>query len=223
MLLKEQIAEVKHTSLTPDGDSFRMKVPVLQADQPNLNRRTYPFSVVQAAVEDLRAKLKKRTAFGSTKHEKDLEVDAVSHIIEDIELDEKGLASAIIRIFPTQRGKNLAAIVRGGGALGVSARGFGDVDERGNVKPGYRLAGVDFVTDPSFNFHVGKECAMFESREVEEDDGTVTEEQLKEFGLIENELILTKEQLADRYFFAMSAGYRGTFQQYLESLNSKKS
>jgi len=209
MLLKEQIAEVKHTQLWPDGDSFRMRVPVLQADVENANRRRYPFAVVQAAVEDLRAKLKKRTAYGSTKHEKDLEVDAVSHIIEDIELDGKGLASAIIRIFPTQRGKNLAAIVRGGGALGVSARGFGDVDERGNVKPGYRLAGVDFVTDPSFNFHVGKECAMFESREVESTDS-----------LAKNPL--TKEQLADKYLFALSAGYRGTFQQYCESLNLKK-
>jgi hypothetical protein len=209
MLLTEKITEIKHTSLTPDGDSFKMRVPVLQADIENANKRRYPFAVVKAAVEEMRAKLRKRTAYGSTRHEKDLDVDAISHIIEDLELDEKGLASAIIRIFPTARGKNLAAIIRGGGALGVSARGFGDVDEKGIVKPGYRLAGVDFVTDPSFNFHVGKECAMFESREVE-DDGAVTEKPL------------TKEQLADRYLFALSAGYKGTFEQYREILNSKK-
>ena len=221
MLLNEKITELKKAALTPDGASFKMRVPVLQADQPNLNRRTYPLSVVKAAVEDLRAKLKKRTAFGSTKHEDALELDQVSHVVEDISLDEKGLASAVVRIFNTQRGRNLAAIIKGGGSVGVSARGQGEVKE-GVVQTGYKLLGVDFTLDPSFSFKVNKECAMFESREVEEDDDTVTEEQLKEFGLIENEPILTKEQLADRYFFALSAGFRGTFAQYCESLNSKK-
>ena len=78
MILTEKTSEIKHTQLTPDGDSFRMRVPVLQSDQPNLNKRTYPLAVVKAAIEDLKVKLQKRTAFGSTKHEKDLEVDAVS-------------------------------------------------------------------------------------------------------------------------------------------------
>lgn len=213
MLLNEKITEVKHTQLTPDGDSFRMKVPVLQSGVKNMNSRTYPLAVVKAAVEELRAKLKKRTAFGSTKHEKDLEVDAVSHYIEDIELDEKGMATAVLKILPTTKGKNLSAIIRGGGSLGVSARGFGDVDESGNVKPGYRLAGVDFVMDPSFSFRVGKECAMFESREVEED--TVTDEQLDAMGAEPFEYPLSEEAIKQRYDNAVRlAGYKGDFKSY---------
>jgi hypothetical protein len=220
MILTEKTSEIKHTQLTPDGDSFKMRVPVLQADQPNLNRRTYPLTVVKAAVEDLRAKLKKRTAFGSTKHEKDLEVDQVSHYIEDIELDEKGTATAVLRILSTQRGRNLSAIIKGGGRLGISARGFGDVDEKGTVKTGYRIAGVDFVMDPSFNFQVGKECVMFESRsEEDENNGSVTEEKLREFGLIEDgPKELTEDQVKIRWEAAQTAGYRGTLEQYSKSV-----
>lgn len=222
MILTEKVSEVKHTGLTPDGDSFRMRVPVLQADTPNANSRTYPLAVVKAAVEDLRAKLKKRTAFGSTKHEKDLEVDQISHYIEDIELDEKGTAQAVLKILPTARGRNLSAIIRGGGSLGVSARGFGDIDEKGTVKPGYRLAGVDFVMDSSFNFRVGKECMMFESRSEEEDDGVVSEEQLKEWGLVEDgPKELTEKQLNERYRQALFAGYRGSLDEYSKIASSK--
>ena len=117
--------KIELRKLDPDGDSFRMRVPVLSSDQPNLNKRTYPFAVVKAAVEALKAKLQTRSAFGSTRHEKDLEIDAVSHTIEDIELDDKGTASAVVRILGTARGKNLASIIKGGGSLGVSARGEG--------------------------------------------------------------------------------------------------
>ncbi|MEN6560963.1 MAG: hypothetical protein ABFD52_09330 [Acidobacteriota bacterium] len=208
MLLTEK-SEIRQTSLTADGDSFRMKVPVLQSDIFNSNKRRYPLAVVKAAVEELRSKLQKRIAYGSTRHEKNLEIDQVSHIIEDVELDEKGLASAVIRIFNTARGKNLSAIIRGGGSLGVSARGAGDVDESGNVKPGYKLLGLDFVTDPSFNFHVGKEALMFESRELEED------------GPMPEELMLTKEQLANRYLGALVAGFRGDFESYRKLFEKK--
>jgi hypothetical protein len=227
MILNEKISELKKVAFTPDRDSLRLKVPVLQADVENANKRRYPMKVVQDAVEELRAKLKKQTAFGSTRHEKDLEVDQVSHMLESVSLDEKtGLVTAILRIFGTTKGRNLASILRGGGALGVSARGVGETKKEGKVEviqPGYRLLGVDFTLDPAFSFHVGKEAMVFESRSVEEDDGAVTEKELMEMGAEPFEYgALTKEQLTDRFFFALSAGYKGTFQQYCESLHSKK-
>jgi len=223
MILTEKTSEIKHTQLTPDGDSFRMRVPVLQADAPpNANKRTYPFAVVKAAVEALKAKLQTRSAFGSTRHEKDLEIDQVSHTIEDIELDDKGMASAVLRILGTQRGKNLAAIIRGGGSLGISARGFGDVDEKGSVKPGYRIAGVDFTLDPSFNFIAGKECVMFESRSEEENDGAVSLAELEKMGLInEGELTKVDEEtvLRLKYITAQQAGFQGSEAEYRATFN----
>jgi len=223
MLLTERTTEIKHTQLTPDGDSFKMRVPVLQADVENANKRRYPFAIVKKAVEELKAKLQKRSAFGSTRHEKDLEVDQVSHYVEDIELDDKGVAHAILKILPTQRGRNLAAIIKGGGAVGVSARGFGDVDEKGQVKPGYRLAGVDFTLDPSFSFRVGKECMMFESRtEEEETDPAILA--AKGFKTIE-EMDKAREQdeeagLRLKYQVAVrQANFQGSFDEYREALN----
>jgi len=223
MILTEKTSEIKHTQLTPDGDSFRMRVPVLQADAPpNANKRTYPFAVVKAAVEALKAKLQTRSAFGSTRHEKDLEIDQVSHTIEGIELDDKGEASAVLRILGTTKGKNLAAIIRGGGSLGISARGFGDVDETGSVKPGYRIAGVDFTLDPSFNFRAGKECVMFESRSEEDDNsGAVTLKELQEMGLVD-EKPKTEADLKAKYRFAIEAGYKGTLEQYSKDVLKKK-
>jgi hypothetical protein len=214
MILTEKVSEVKNTGLTPDGNAFRMRVPVLQADTKNANSRTYPMAVVKAAIEDLKSKLKKRTAFGSTKHEKDLEVDQVSHYIEDIELDETGTAQAVLKILPTQRGRNLSAIIRGGGRLGVSARGEGAVKE-GVVQAGYRLLGLDFCLDPSFGFRVGKEAMVFESRSEEENDGSVLLEQLREFGLVEDgPKELTEQAVHERFRQACLAGYKGTLEQY---------
>ncbi len=198
--------EVKLRTITTDGDSIRLRVPVLQSGIKNSNRRTYSFEVIKQAIADLKGRLSKRTTYGSTSHERDLEVDKVSHIVEDVELDEKtGTAHAVIRILPTAKGRNLSAIIRGGGAVGVSARGAGEVDEGGNVKPGYRLLGIDFTLSPSFNTFANKEM-VYESRElIEEDDG----------------LVLTEAQKADRFLLALSAGYRGTFRQYCEDVLSK--
>jgi len=221
MELREQ-NEIKLRKLDQDGDAFRMKVPVLQADVENANKRRYPFAVVKKAVEELKAKLQKRSAFGSTRHEKDLEVDQVSHYVEDIELDKEGTAFATLKILPTQRGRNLAAIIRGGGGVGVSARGTGDIKD-GIVQAGYKLLGVDFTLDPSFNFRVGKECLMFESRTEEETDGEVTLEELKKMGLIdEGGKELTEDVLKAKYRFAIEAGFKGDFEQYKSILEKGK-
>jgi hypothetical protein len=198
--------EVKLRTLTADGDSFRMKIPVLAAGVMNGNKRTYGLSVIKKAVNELKARLAKRSTFGSTSHVKDMELDQVSHVVEDIELDEKsGVANAIVRILGTTKGRNLAAIIKGGGAVGVSARGAGDVDEKGNVKDGYKLLGVDFCLNPSFAFHVNR-AAMFESQSVEDGPKELTEDDLRE-----------RWTQAVRF-----AGYKGTLEQYLQSVHSTK-
>lgn len=200
--------EVKLRNLTADGDSFRMRVPVLQAGVRNANKRQYSLSVIKQAIADLKVRLNaRRTSYGSTSHVKDMGVDEVSHLVEDVELDEKtGIASAIVRILPTTKGRNLSAIIKNGGAVGVSARGAGDVDADGTVKEGYKLLGIDFTLAPSFNTFADK-AMVFESRELEDDDGAVTP--------------LTEVQKADRFLLALSAGYRGSFQKYCEDVLSK--
>ena len=214
--------EVKLRTLTADGDSFRMKIPVLAAGITNQNKRCYSLQVIKRAVEELKGRLKKRSTFGSTSHVKDMELDQVSHVVEDVELDEKsGVANAIVRILGTTKGKNLAAIIKGGGAVGVSARGMGDVDEKGNVKDGYKLLGVDFCLNPSFAFHVNR-AAMFESQQIEENDGAVTLSELEKMGLVEDApKELSEEDLKAKYDFALQAGYRGSLEQYRAILSTK--
>ena len=208
--------EVKLRKLTADGDALRMKIPVLAAGITNQNKRCYSLQVIKAAVNELKGRLAKRSTFGSTSHVRDLELDQVSHTVEDIELDDKGVAHAIVRILGTQKGKNLQAILAGGGAVGCSARGAGDVDEKGNVKDGYKLLGVDFCLNPSFAFHVNR-AAMFESASLEEDE-PVTLAELETMGLID-EKPKTEADLQARYYAAIQAGYKGDFAAYKDVSN----
>lgn len=213
--------EIKLRTLTQDGDSFRMKIPVLASGVKNGNGRTYGLSVIKKAVTELKARLAKRSTFGSTAHVKDMELDQVSHVVESIDLDEKsGVANAIVRILGTTKGKNLAAIIKGGGAVGVSARGMGDVDEKGNVKDGYKLLGVDFCLNPSFAFHVNK-AMVFESLQTEDNEGAVTLDELEAMGLVDQAPVVEEVVLQKRFNFALAAGYKGTLEQYKESLKEK--
>lgn len=205
--------EVKLRTLTQDGDSLRLRVPVLQAGVKNLNKRTYSLGVIKQAIQELKGRLSKRSTFGSTSHVKDMELDQVSHVVEDVELDEKGVAHAVLKILNTTKGKNLAAIIKGGGAVGISARGTGDVDKDGNVKEGYKLLGIDFTLSPSFGFRANK-AMVFESLQTEENDGAVTLEELEKFGLEPLEPV-KEDILRQRYESAVRlAGYKGTFASY---------
>ena len=220
--------EVKLRKLTADGDSFKIKVPVLAAGVLNTNKRCYSLQVIKAAVNELKGRLAKRSTFGSTSHVKDMELDQVSHVVEDIELDDKGVANAVVRILGTTKGKNLTAILNGGGEVGVSARGIGETDERGNVKDGYRLLGVDFTLSPAFPFHVSK-AAMFESAPLEENETDPAVLAAKGYATIEelNEAmkagVITEADpekiLRLKYITARQAGFDGSAEDFRKTFD----
>lgn len=213
--------EFKFPKLTGQEDGFRMRFPFLHSGIQNANKRTYSLAIVKKAIGELKAKLSRRGTFGSTSHPKEFEVDDVSHVIEDVSVDDKGTAWADVKVLPTTKGRNLMAILKGGGRLGVSARGTGDVKD-GLVQDGYSLHGVDFVTDPSFDIRVGAE-AMFESRSEEDNNsGAVTLEQLEKWGLVdEGGKELTEEAIRQRYHFAIEAGFKGSLEEYSKIASSK--
>ena len=190
------------------GDSLSLSFPFLTADEENKNKRIYPFAVVKKAVAEAGKRLSGgRALFGSSTHRDRLEIDDVSHMIEKVFLVGK-IAHCEAKILPTQKGKNLMTILRGGGRLGVSARGFGSVASQKNgvsiIAPDYQLEGIDFVMSPSFDTFAGmtKE-SLFEGLSLEY--GTLREADLKA-----------------RYGQAVRiGGFRGTFGEYLKAWRTK--
>lgn len=196
-----------------DG-TVRLRIPFLLSDTVNGNRRRYPRKVVEQSVGALQTKLQRRDTYGADRHPKDkMEVEDVSHIIDGVDLQEDGTAVGVIRVLPTTRGKNVSAIIKAGGRIGVSARGLGSVktaaDGIDEVQDDFRLLGFDFVLNPSFaGLTAGKE-QILESAPV--GDGADEEKPLSE------------EVIKARYEKALGlAGYKGTLEQYRQTLDEAR-
>jgi len=189
------------SKLNGKDDSLSIDFAFLSADETNLNKRRYPLAVVEKALSEAQKRLKQgNSLYGASSHPKNgsMELNDVSHLIERLWMRDK-LAFAAARILPTTTGKNLAVILRGGGKLGVSARGNGTCERKGDVDVvnEYELHSIDFVCSPSFNTFAGlKEETLFES--IAFGFGRLTEADLKA-----------------RYCHALSAGYKGSFVDYL--------
>jgi len=189
------------------GDSLTIEFAFMEADAVNLNKRLYPLPVVIKAVSEATARLGKGASlYGSSSHPKEmLQLNDVSHLITRLWMRDK-MAFAESKIIPTTTGKNLAVILRGGGRLGVSARGHGSVEKKGDVdvvKEDYELHSIDFVCSPSFNTYAGlKEETFFES--VAFGYGRLSEADLKL-----------------RFYRALEAGYKGSFLDYIKKVWKK--
>jgi hypothetical protein len=176
----------------------RMKFQFLQGGIPTGNGRVYPPQVLKKAVGEFSTRLNTgRSLYGSAGHKRGgMEVPDVSHQIEGLEMDKDNRVWAKVKVLPTAAGKDLLAILKNGGKLGVSARGVGEVrkNDKGldEVTDSYRLDGCDFVLDPSTGSFVGEEC--FESAEVSPE---------------------VDEVLREKYVEACRlANYKGTYEEY---------
>ncbi len=167
---------------------------------PTGNGNVYKASIIKSAVDNLNQRIEKAgPSYGMSGHKPDGELDAVSHLITKVETDKNGDAYATVKLLDTRAGKNLRAIIAGGGKLGVSARGHGSVkkDEKGHSVVGddYRLDAVDFVMDPSVNGAWAGAENLFESAEILQPDA--------------EEICALKYELAVR-----NSGYKGSYEDY---------
>jgi hypothetical protein len=140
---------------TKGGRTF-VTGPFMTADVVNKNNRLYPSAVLEAAVDDIRPKIRDGSFMGQLGHPgNDVNGDArhISHVITN--LDRRGnVWIGKARLINEGAGKIAQSIIDTGGKLGVSLRGLGDVKEdkgKGHqvVCEGFRLVSFDLVTDPS--------------------------------------------------------------------------
>ena len=125
-----------------------------QAEQKNRNGRIYPRKIMEKAVgKYVDEQVSKNRAVGELNHPEGptVNLDKVSHLITDLHFegnDVVGKAS----ILDTPMGKIVQGLLEGGVNLGVSTRGMGSLESRGDamyVKDDFVLSTVDIVQDPS--------------------------------------------------------------------------
>jgi len=126
----------------------------MQAEKENRNKRVYPRAILQEAVNKyVKEQVSTGRAVGELNHPDGptINLDKVSHRITELRWNGDDVIGKAL-ILNTPMGQIVKGLVEGGVKLGVSSRGMGTVEQRGNttyVKDDFMLATVDIVQDPS--------------------------------------------------------------------------
>lgn len=133
-----------------DGKALFMKGIFIQGGVRNHNERVYPVREIDNAVKRVNEILKKgESVLGECDHPEELTInlDRVSHMITSMWMDgAAGMGK--LKILPTPLGNIVKTLIESEVKLGVSSRGVGNVDDRGEVS-GFEIITVDIVARPS--------------------------------------------------------------------------
>ena len=137
------------------GKDMKIQGVFMQSETKNRNGRIYPYAVLEKEVKRYNKELvEKKRAFGELGHPEGptVNLDRVSHLIEELVPDGKNIVGKA-KILNTPNGKIVKELLNAGAKLGVSSRGMGTVEKKGNanyVKDDFYLAtAADIVADPS--------------------------------------------------------------------------
>ena len=125
-----------------------------QAEQKNRNGRIYERKIMESAVgKYVDDYVSKNRAVGELNHPDGPTIDLgnVSHLITELRWEGNDVVGKA-RILDTPKGQIVRGLLDGGVQLGVSTRGMGSLESRGDamyVKDDFILNTVDIVADPS--------------------------------------------------------------------------
>ena len=137
------------------GKDMKIKGVFMQAETKNRNGRVYPLDVLQKEVARYNKELvESKRAFGELGHPEGptVNLDRVSHMIEELVPEGNNIIGKA-KILDTPNGKIVKELLNAGAKLGVSSRGMGTLEKKGQtnyVKDDFYLATAgDIVADPS--------------------------------------------------------------------------
>jgi len=131
-----------------------MRGEFARAGIPTENKRVYPKALWEREIKRLLPRLAERKCYGELDHPEDgkTKLSRASHLITKLEVRDD-VVYGEAQILGTAAGKDLAAILREGGKVGISSRGYGTTkpNEFGEnvVQEDYKLIAFDFVADPA--------------------------------------------------------------------------
>tara|TARA_B100000524_G_scaffold304916_1_gene180057 strand:- start:16 stop:570 length:555 start_codon:yes stop_codon:yes gene_type:complete len=127
----------------------------MQSQIKNRNGRVYPKDVMLKEVNRYRKDfIDNKRAFGELGHPEGptINLDRVSHLITSLEEDGNDFVGRA-KILSTPNGQIVKNLIDDGARLGVSSRGLGSLEQKGDaqvVKGDFQLAtAADIVADPS--------------------------------------------------------------------------
>ena len=176
-LISEEIESVNFLTEEKNGKkSHFIEGVFLQSDIKNRNGRMYPMNTLSREVGRYNESfIKKGRALGELGHPDGptVNLDRVSHKIISLTQEGKNFIGKA-KILETPMGKIASSLLSEGVKLGVSSRGLGSIERRGNmnvVKDDFMLStAADIVADPSApdafveGIMEGKEWVMAEGR-----------------------------------------------------------
>lgn len=126
-------------------------------DIPTANGRIYTTNIMRREIERLGSRIAESSLYAAVDHPGDgkSRIRDTGAIIRGLRIEQNGEIWGKFQIIEeTDHGRNLAAILRAGGAVGVSSRGLGSTrphHESGKEVVGedFRLVAFDFVLDPA--------------------------------------------------------------------------
>lgn len=126
----------------------------MQAELENKNKRIYPKSVLEIAVDAYNTEyVLAGRAGGELNHPSSPVVnpERISHRITELRWDGNNVIGKAL-VLDTPMGQIVKGLIKGGMKLGVSSRGMGTIENKNGksyVKDDFRLSTVDVVFDPS--------------------------------------------------------------------------
>ena len=127
----------------------------MQSEIKNRNGRVYPKNIMEKEVNRYRKDfIEQKRAFGELGHPEGptINLDRVSHLITELNADGNNFIGKA-KILSTTNGQIVRNLIDDGAKLGVSSRGLGSLEQKGDaqyVKGDFQLAtAADIVADPS--------------------------------------------------------------------------
>lgn len=144
------VVEAEGTDTEGKAKNLFMRGIFVQGGVKNHNQRVYPVNEIRNAVDSINEQLRRgESILGEADHPEELNInlDRVSHMITEMYMDgPNGMGK--LKILPTPMGNIVRTLLENGVKLGVSSRGSGNVDSRGEVSD-FEIVTVDIVARPS--------------------------------------------------------------------------